>query len=177
MCRAIERRSLRNNTEQDNTDQRKESDAEKAGKVVHGDEVHGDRVMGDKVGGDKISFGDVKGIGIAIGRRASATVTQGVSVAELAQLFGVVYQQIEARPDDPDVDKEEIQEQVQKIEKEAAGGEEANPSKVERWLKGLLAMAPDIFDVTVATLANPIAGVATVIRKVAQKAQEEAGRA
>jgi hypothetical protein len=84
--------------------------------------------------------------------------------------------QIEARPADPDVDKGEIQNQVQNIEKEAAGGEEANPSKVGRWLNGLLEMAPDIFDVTVASLVNPVAGVATVIRKVAQKAKEEAGR-
>jgi hypothetical protein len=164
--------------EENNMNQEKESDG---GKAVQGDEVHGDKVMGDKVGGDKvggdkITVGNVSGTGVAIGRGASATVTQGVSGAELAQLFSVVYQQIEARRDDPDVDKEEIQEQVQKIENEAANGEEANPSKVERWLNGLLQMAPDIFDVTVATLTNPIAGVATVIRKVAQKAKEESGR-
>jgi hypothetical protein len=35
-------------------------------------------------------------------------------------------------------------------------------------------MAPDIFEVTAATLANPIAGITTVIRKVAEKAQAEA---
>ena len=45
------------------------------------------------------------------------------------------------------------------------------PNKVERWLKFLADMAPDILEVTAATLANPIAGVATAIRKIAEKAQ------
>jgi hypothetical protein len=35
-------------------------------------------------------------------------------------------------------------------------------------------MAPDIFEVAVDTLTNPVRGVATVIRKVAEKAREEA---
>jgi hypothetical protein len=38
-------------------------------------------------------------------------------------------------------------------------------------------MAPDILDVTVACLTNPVAGVATAIRKIAEKAQAEAGSA
>jgi len=35
----------------------------------------------------------------------------------------------------------------------------------------LISMAPDILDVIVATVANPAAGVATVIRKVLDKAK------
>jgi hypothetical protein len=34
-------------------------------------------------------------------------------------------------------------------------------------------MAPDIGEVVLASLTNPAAGIATVIRKVAQKAKEE----
>lgn len=55
-------------------------------------------------------------------------------------------------------------------------GEAANPTKVERWLRALALMASDIFDVTVACLTNPVAGIATVIRKVAEKAKAEAGQ-
>jgi hypothetical protein len=144
-------------------------------KIVHGDEVHGDKVMGDKVGGDKISLGDISGsTGIAIGRGARATVTQGLGGDEIARLFAEVYQQIKTRSEDPDVDKEELTETVQKIQGEVARGEEANPHKVERWLKTLAGMADDIFEVTVACLTSPAAGVATVIRKVAQKAKAEA---
>lgn len=147
-------------------------------KVVHGDEVHGDKVLGDKVGGDKISVGDItSSTGIAIGRGAQATVSQGLGGDEIARLFEAIYQQIEARPADPDVDKEELTETVQKIEKETAKGDAANPSKVERWLKTLALMASDIFDVTVACLTSPVAGIAAVIRKVAEKAKEKAGQA
>jgi hypothetical protein len=144
-------------------------------KIVHGDEVHGDKVLGDKVGGDKITVGDIsRSTGVAIGRGAQATVTQGLGGDEIARLFAEVYQQIKTRSEDPDVDKEELTETVQKIQGEVARGEEANPHKVERWLKTLAGMADDIFEVTVACLTSPAAGVATVIRKVAQKAKEEA---
>jgi hypothetical protein len=133
-------------------------------KVVHGDEVHGDKVLGDS-----------GGKGIAIGRGAQATVTEGLGGDEIARLFAAVYQRIETRPGDPDADKEELTETVQKIQQEVAQGEQANPSKVERWLKNLALMASDIFDVTVACLTSPVTGIATVIRKVAEKTKEEAG--
>jgi hypothetical protein len=38
-------------------------------------------------------------------------------------------------------------------------------------------MADDILEVTVACLTNPAAGVATVIRKVAEKARQVRGQA
>ena len=141
-------------------------------------EVHdGDFVGRDKViHGDEIKIGDVTGdnVAIAAGREAQAEVTQGVGGEDLAALFAQVYRQIEARPEDPDVGKDELTETVQKIEKEAAQGEKANPHKVERWLRFLGEMAPDILDVTTACLINPVAGVATVIRKIAEKARAEA---
>ncbi|MFL7790769.1 MAG: zinc-ribbon domain-containing protein [Anaerolineae bacterium] len=136
-----------------------------------GGNVH---VGGQQQYGDKIEVGNVSGKGIAIGRDAQAAVTDGVSVEELAKLFAAVYQQIGDRPEDPDVDKGEIAESVQKIEREASMGEEANPNKVERWLKTLATAAPDILEVTTACLLNPAAGVAAVIKKVAEKARTEA---
>jgi hypothetical protein len=135
-------------------------------------------IQGDEVHGDKSSVGNISGSGaVPIGRGAQATVSQGLSVADLATLFKSIYQQIEARPADPSVDKEEVIETVQKIEQEAAKIEQANPAKMERWLGNLAKMAPDILEVTVATLTNPVVGVATVIRKIAEKAKKEAGLA
>jgi hypothetical protein len=118
--------------------------------------------MGDEVGGDKIAVGDISGsTGVAIGRGAQATVTRtGLSGDEIARLFAAVYRRIEARPEDPDVDKEELTETVRKIQREAAKGEAANPNRVARWLKTLALMASDIFDVTVACLTSPVAGIA-----------------
>ena len=63
--------------------------------------------------GDHISVGDIShGTGIAIGRGAQATVTQGLSGEDLSELFAAIYREIERRPTDPDVDKEEITEAV-----------------------------------------------------------------
>jgi hypothetical protein len=140
------------------------------------------QVIGDVAGGDidkrVINVGDISdATGIAIGQGAQACVTrdQGLGGDEVAALFAAIYQRIEARPKDPDVDQEELTETVQKIEKEAAKGEQANVKKVERWLGFLGGMAPDILKVTAATLANPVAGVAAAVRLIAKKAQAEAG--
>ncbi|NJN95806.1 MAG: hypothetical protein HC875_17735 [Anaerolineales bacterium] len=123
---------------------------------IGGDYVGGDKVGGDKVGRDKIT---------------------GLTGADLAQMFQDIYSRIEARPADPNVDKAEVKDTVQKIEQEVEKGEEANPSKVERWLKTLKGMAPDIGDVTIACLTNPAAGVAMVIKKIAEKAKVESSKA
>jgi hypothetical protein len=160
-----------------------EAGAGVAGLVVGGEggnvHVGGQQNYGDQIGGDKISIGNVEGenVAIAAGREAEASVKTGLSSEALEKLFKVVYQQIEDRPADPDVDKEEITQTVQQVEVETAKGEEANPKKVDRWLKNLAAMAPDILKVTAATLANPAAGVATAIRLIAEKAKAESSAA
>ena len=150
------------------------SDVRIGGDVVGGDKV----VKGDQVGGDKITVGDVSGTGIAIGSEAHAEVHQGsVDAAALAEAFKNVYNQIEARKPDSTFEKEEIATPVKKVEEEVAKGEEANPDRVAHWLKTLAGMAPDIFDVTVKTLISPAAGIAEVIRKVAEKAKAESSSA
>lgn len=101
-----------------------------------------------------------------------ATITiNGVAQAGLLQLFAAINQRIDQQAVPADV-KEELKENVKKIEEEVKKGKQADPAKVERWLKFVAAMSGDIFQVTAATLANPAAGVATAIRLIAQKAQQ-----
>jgi phage-related protein len=133
-----------------------------------------EKVPGDQVGGDKISVGKISGSqGVAIGRGARATVQSGIGSKELSELFSAIYQKIETRSPDPEVEKEEITDQVKRIESEVARGEKAQPVKVERWLRNLAAMAPDIVDVTLATLTSPFAGISMAIRKIAHRVKEE----
>ena len=139
---------------------------------VGGDQVGGDKVGGDKVGGDKITAGDISGSTVAMGRKAQAQ--QGIGGEALAAVFQSVYQKIEARPEDPDVDKEEVVESVQKIETEATTQAEPNENKLERWLRNLAQMAPDIVEVMAASLAGPVSGAAAVLRKVIAKVKSEA---
>ena len=91
-----------------------------------------------------------------------------------ADEFKKIRKLIEKRRNDPAVDKEEIKNTVDNIENEVKKGAKANPAKVERWLRFLASMADDIFQVTVATLANPVAGVAKAVQLVAKKAKETA---
>lgn len=165
---------------------RKAASAPRTSTTVGGSQVSGDVkisdgvfvgrdqiVHGDQAGGNLSKTGDISGsVGVAVGSDIDLSVSQGLKGGDLAALFAAVYQRIEDRPKDPDVDKEELTETVQKIEDEAAKGEDANPNKVNRWLKNLTTMAPDIFEVTLACLTNPAAGIAAVIRNVAEKAKE-----
>jgi hypothetical protein len=144
--------------------------------TVQGDLVHGDKVAGDKVLGDKITVGDITGSsGIAIGRGATATVKTGLSATDAVDLFNAIYNRIAARPEDPDVDKDEIKEAVERVQQEASAGDQTNQSKLGRLLKTLAGMAPDIFDVVVATLASPTAGFGIVVKKIAERAKAEQG--
>ena len=129
---------------------------------------------GDQVDGDKISVGDISNSqGVAVGRGARVEIQSGIRAKELAELFSPIYQKIESRLPDAVVEKEEITDRVKRIEKEVASDEKAEPAKVERWLRNLAAMAPDILDVTVAALTSPIAGISMTVQKIAQKVKEE----
>ena len=97
--------------------------------------------------------------------------------ADFEKLFELLEEKIKARPEDANVDKEEIQTQVSQIKTEAAKGEVANQNKLERWIQNLYKMAPDIFEVMVASLGGPVPGLAAVLQKIAMrvKAQLESG--
>lgn len=128
-------------------------------------------------GGGAIIGGSVNiDSGEFVGRDKITTYSAYPSIDELSQAFAQIYKQIEDRPSDPNVDKEEIQEQIEKIEKEAQKGEHAHEGRLKRWLGTLGEMAPDIFDVVISTLTNPMMGATTVVQKVAQKARGNALR-
>lgn len=131
-------------------------------------------------GGVNISGKHVNVGGNVAGRDQNITTTTtnttGISGSDLAKLleqFQQINKRIEAQPENPNVDKDEVKETVAKIQEEVKKGEEANTNKVERWLMNLGAMSDDIFQVTAATLANPALGVAKAIQLIAAKAKEE----
>jgi len=114
-------------------------------------------VGGDIVGGDK-----------------TTTYTSGGPDAEqLATQFDRILKQIDTRPPHKDVDKNELKDLVEKIHNEVKKGDNGNPNKVERWLRFLASMADDIFEVTVATLTNPVLGIGKAFQLIAKKAKEE----
>jgi uncharacterized protein associated with vWA-MoxR-VMAP ternary system len=96
---------------------------------------------------------------------------------EMEKLFKRAHKRIRVRPEDPKVDQAKLENQVKKIEAEAAKGEAADPSKLERWLKTLAKMAPDIVEVMAASLAGPVAGFAVVFKKIVERAKAASAEA
>lgn len=118
--------------------------------------------------GSSITTGNVTGVGISIGNGARSQVTQGLRGEEVVKLFNSIYQSIDTRRDDPDVDKRELTQTVRCVQQEVIKGEKANASKVKKWLGTLAKLAPDILDVTAAVLINPVTGAGSAVRKIAE---------
>lgn len=89
----------------------------------------------------------------------------------IEDIFQQIYIQINNRNEDPDVDKAEVVEVVKNIETECKKEGQINTGKLTRWLKFLGEMAPDILDVTIKTLSNPLSGIADVVKKISEKAK------
>ena len=104
---------------------------------------------------------------------AKVNVNQKVihqATPEMDKLFKRIRKEVKARPEDPKLDKEKLEAQVKKIEGEAAKGEAADTAKLERWIRTLAKMAPDIVEVMAASLAGPVAGFTVVFKKIVERA-------
>ncbi|CAG1015806.1 hypothetical protein ANRL4_05600 [Anaerolineae bacterium] len=131
---------------------------------------------GDIVGGNKVGDTDIaKGIG------AGAVVTQGraasASVNSLAQDLARWQQRLEAAIDARSglsaTEKQDLKDQVAKIQEEAVRGDKADVGRLSKLISMLAPMAEDIFEVAITTLANPLLGVGLVVKKIGDKAKVE----
>lgn len=121
-------------------------------------------------GDQNVIEGNISGGVIVQGRGSRVSVQQSSAVndQELSALFNQLYKAIQSRPPDPNIEKEEISETVQRIEQEVKKGDQANDSKLKRWMDSLNTMAPDIVDVILASLGGPVSGLTAVLKKVAE---------
>jgi hypothetical protein len=69
--------------------------------------------------------------------------------------------------------REDVLEILQKLQKEAYKGEQANEKRVQSWMNFLAEMAPDILEVAIRTFINPIDGVSSVFQKIAKRAKNK----
>ena len=95
---------------------------------------------------------------------------------EMEDLFKHLNRKIRRRKGSQ-VDKARLENQVKKIEAEAAKGSAADPGKLERWIKTLANMAPDIVEVMAASLAGPVAGFTLVFKKIVERARAASAQA
>ena len=125
-------------------------------------------VGGDIVGGNQVFHGDsVKTItDNKLGNKdASAELVRAIS-----EWQSLVNNRIDALMQMSKEDKNDIKEQVSKIKDEALKQNVSNPARLEKLINILAAMGPDIFDVVVTTLSNPLAGIGLTIKKISERA-------
>lgn len=118
-----------------------------------------------KSSGDTITIGSISGHdnAVAVGRGAQAYSYRG---SGLSDVFNAAQQLIAIRPDSSAISKDELKQTVGWIEQETAQVAAPNEGKLARWVGTLVDSAPDVLDVLVAGLGNPIGGAALSLKKV-----------
>lgn len=113
-------------------------------------------------------------VNIAGGNITTHETTTGLRAAEIKQLFDQLYAKIDARPDTSLTDKEDLKAEVKEIQatvtEAAKENKKVDESFLARRFRNIARMAPDILEVIVATLANPLAGLGIAVKKIAEKA-------
>lgn len=138
---------------------------------------------GVKIGGNvSIGKGDFigrdKNVSVAAGgmnvEGDMTTVNNQAAVRE--ELFEDILKKIEQRPDTPPEDTDDLKTNVQEFKAEAEKNDEADESFLARRLRNIERIAPDIGEVLLASLVNPAAGFALVVKKVAERASKGQGK-
>ena len=113
------------------------------------------------------------GNAIAAGRGAKASVSTVQESADIAVWRKQMEKSIDALKNLLPEDKADLKESVSKVAEEVSKGEKADAGRIERLLNVLGGMSADIFDVALTTLANPLAGLGLVVKKVGDRARLE----
>jgi hypothetical protein len=122
------------------------------------------------------NISDISGnMNVAGGNITTHHTTAGLSLGQIKQLFEELYAEIEAHPKPSPSSKEDIKAEVQEIETIVTQAAQKNEKVDEGFLthrfRNIARMAPDVLDLVVAMLANPLAGLGVAIRKIAEKAE------
>lgn len=132
--------------------------------------------MADKKKKDKLSAGNG---GIVIGgnvERSNIVMGDNNIVTnqniELGSYFEIIQQAVEKNESLAPADKEDVKAELQEI-KTALEEPKPDESFLARRFRNIKRMSPDILDVALKTLQNPVTGVAEVVRKISKKIEEE----
>ena len=109
--------------------------------------------------------------GIVKGR--SDKYQSGLNADEITALFKNLLTAVEHQSRLSEVDKADLKIEIEELRQELSKKERANESFLLRRLRNIGRMAPDILEVTLATIANPVAGFGLVAVKIAEKIKRE----
>lgn len=129
-----------------------------------------------------IKVGNISGVSgnmnIAGGNITTHHTVNGLSAADIKQLFDELYTSIDTNTRVSASTKKDLKADVKDIQSAVTEAvkknEKVDESFVSRRFRNIARMAPDILDVVVATLGNPLAGLGVAVKKIAEKAKEDA---
>ncbi len=135
---------------------------------------------GDFVGRDKNVTAGERGVAIGGNVSGSTIITGdhnvvGSTVTLQAQYIQQIFTEIDKHPGLDALDKDDLKAAVQELQREDAKGGNADETFIARSLRNIQRVAPDILDVVLETIKNPVAGFGLVARKVAEEMKMDAG--
>lgn len=120
--------------------------------------------------GSIVIGGDVTGSNIVQGNH-NVIAHQTI---QLTPFFQTIYKVVEEHSTLTPSEKEDVKAELEEV-KSALEEKQPDVSFLARRFRNLKRMSPDIVDVAMETLKNPMSGVAEIIKKVANKIKEDAG--
>ena len=126
-----------------------------------------------------IKVGDISevsgNVNIAGGNITTHQSTLGLSATEIKGLFEHIYDAIETNTKASPANKEDLKAELEEIQSTMTeaiqGKKKVEESFLFRRFQNIARVAPDILDIVVATLANPLAGLGVAVKKIAEKAK------
>lgn len=112
--------------------------------------------------------GNVQGSNIMLGNNNSVS-NQNINIAPL---FQTIYNIVDAHPKLQGGKKQDVKEELAEIK---TALEEPKPDEnfIARRFRNIKRMSPEIVEVAIKTLQNPIGGVAEVVKRIAKKMAED----
>ena len=124
------------------------------------------------------NISDISGnINLAGGNVSTYETTTDLSGANIKQLFDQLYAAIETLTETSSANKADLKAEVKEIQttvtEAAKKNEKVDEGFLSRRFRNIARMAPDVLDVVVAMLGNPLSGLGIIAKKLAEKAKEE----
>lgn len=123
-------------------------------------------------GGGPVFTGKVDNRGGRIQGRSDTYA--GLNTDDIARLFDELLAKIDQHPRLSRNDKADARVDVQEIQQELEKKEKADEGFLMRRFRNLARMAPDILEVTLATITHPALGLGVFAKKLAEKARSSA---
>ncbi len=119
--------------------------------------------------GGPVFLDKVNNRGVIKGR--SDVHNKSTDAGEAAQLFDSLFKMIAHHSTLSSEDKSDLKAEIEELRRELSKRDKANESFLMRRLRNIGRMAPDILDVTLATIINPVLGYGVMAKKIAAKAR------